>query len=134
MVKSLKIISILIGILVAIGIAVTLLSPLLIGIPALLIWIYLVREVWKQRKKELKSQMEEGISESYLKRLQVLLKVAGAALLVFIVGSVIHNVISGLYEIDEPISFIIAIASLVLFVAATAVGLVTFIKGQKKVV
>lgn len=124
---------ILISLLVALGIAITLISPLAIGVPALIIWIYLIREVWKQRKKELKDQIEKGISESHLKRLQVLLKVAGAALIVFIVGSVFHNVISGLYEIEESISLIIAIAGLLLFVAATAVGFLTYIRGRRNV-
>ena len=124
---------ILISLLVALGIAITLISPLTIGIPALIIWIYLIREVWKQRKKELKGQIEEGISESHLKRLQVLLKVAGTALIVFIVGSVFHNVISGLYKIEESISLIIAIAGLLLFVAVAAVGFLTYITGRRNV-
>ena len=124
---------ILISLLIVLGIAVTLLNQLAMGIPALIIWIYLIREVWKQRKKEVKGQMEEGISESHLKRLQILLIAAGAAFIVFIVGSVFHNMISGLYEIEESISLIIAIAGLLLFVAVTAVGLFTFIRGRRKI-
>ncbi len=96
------------------------------------VWIYLV---WMARKKKAKifhDQMEPKLAERRLKRLKVFLLVAGISLAVGIVGVVVHNVLYGLSEIEEPVSFFIAISALWVFFIATIGGLVIFLKGRRK--
>jgi hypothetical protein len=49
-----------------------------------------------------------------------------------IVGIIVHNVLYGLSEIEEPVFFSIAIFSLVLFTIATIGSLVIFLQGRRK--
>jgi len=44
----------------------------------------------------------------------------------------VHNVIHGLSEMKVTVSFIIALVALLMFVVATAGGLVVFLKGRQK--
>jgi glutamate mutase epsilon subunit len=90
--------TLLIGIAVVMGIAVTLSSPLIGVILAAGVWIYLV-------------------SFSFL---------------VFIVGTIIHNVIYGLSEEEEAVFLLISIVASVVFVVVTAGGVVTFLKGRQE--
>ena len=83
----------LIGILVVFGIAVTVLNPLLSGIVAVGVWIYLVRMVWKQKHSVFNDQMEQEITRWHLKRLKAFLLVAGISFLVFVFSSIAHNVV-----------------------------------------
>ena len=43
-----------------------------------------------------------------------------------------HNVLYGLNEIEEPVSFYIALVGLYVFIIATIGGLVIFLKGRRK--
>ena len=122
----------LIGIFVVLGIAVSFLNPLISLILAMGVWIYLIRMVWKQKDSILNDQMVPKIIEWHLKRLKVFLMVAGFSFIVFIVGAIVHNVLHGLTEIEESTSFFIALVALLVFVAATAGGLVVFLKGRQK--
>jgi hypothetical protein len=122
----------LIGLAVVLGIAVAIFQTLLIGVLAVVVWIYLVRMVRKQKNNAFDERMEFQITDRCLKRLKAFLMVAGISFLVCIVSIIVHNVLSGLSEIEEPVSFIIAIAALLVFVIATAGGLVIFLKGQQK--
>jgi hypothetical protein len=124
----------LIGILVVLGIAVTVLNPLIPGIFAVGVWIYLFRMVRKQKNSVINDQMESKISEWHLKRLKAFLIVAGFSFLVFIVGAIVHNVLHGLSEIEESTFFIIALVALLVFIVATAGGLVIFLKGRQKTI
>jgi uncharacterized membrane protein YdcZ (DUF606 family) len=67
-----------------------------------------------------------------LKRLKTFLLVAGISLAVGIVGVVVHNVLYGLSEKEEPVSFFIALVALWVFVVGTIGGLVIFLKGRRK--
>jgi len=124
----------LIGILVVLGIAVTVYNQLILGILAVGVWIYLFRMVRKQKNSVFNDQMESKISEWHLKRLKAFLIVAGFSFLVFIVGAIVHNVLHGLSEIEESAFFIIAFVALLVFVVATAGGLVIFLKGRQKTI
>ena len=124
----------LIGIFSFIGIAMAVLNPLMIGILAVGIWIYLVRMLQKQNNIAFKDQMETKISEWFLKRLKVFLIVGAFSFLVFIIGGILHNISFDLFEIDETVSFYIALVSLLIFVLATAGTLVVFLKGRQKTI
>ena len=123
---------ILIGILVVLGIAVTVLNPLISGIFAVGVWIYLVRMVRKQKNSVFNDQMGQTITKRHLKRLKAFLIVAGFSFLVFIVGAIVHNVLHGLSEIEETVSFFIALVALLVFIVATAVGMVIFLKARQE--
>ena len=90
--------------------------------------------VRKRKNNIFNDQIELKIAERRLKRLKAFLMVAGISFLVFIVGAIVHNVLSGLSEIEESISFFIALVALWVFVIATAGGLVIFLKGRKKTI
>ena len=124
----------LIGILVVIGIAVTVLNQLILGILAVGVWIYLFRMVRKQKNSVFNDQMESKISEWHLKRLKAFLIVAGFSFLVFIVSAIVHNVLHGLSEMEDSVFFIIALVAILVFVVATAGGLVIFLKGRQKTI
>ncbi len=95
-------------------------------------WIYLVWMVRKKKTKIFHDQMEPKLAERRLKRLKAFLLVAGISLAVEIVGVVVHNVIYGLSEIEEPVSLVIGVVGLVAFIIATIGSLVTFLKGRRK--
>lgn len=124
----------LIGILVFLGIAMTIFNPLISGILAIVVWIYLIRMVHKQKDGVFNDQMVSKISEWHLKRLKALLIVAGFSFLVFIVSAIVHNVLHGLYENEESVFFIIALVALLVFIVTTAGGLVIFLKGRQKAI
>ena len=76
--------------------------------------------------------MEPKSAERRLKKLKIFLLVAGISLAVAIVGVVMHNLLYGLTEIEEPVFFTIALVALYAFAAATIGGLVVFLKGRRK--
>ena len=96
------------------------------------VWIYLVWMVRKKKAKIFHDQMEPKLAESRLKRLKVFLLVAGISLAVGIVGVIVYNLLYGLNEIEEPVSFVIALVGLWAFFIATFGGLVIFLKGRRK--
>ena len=60
------------------------------------VWIYLA---WMVRKEKTE------LAERRLKRLKKFMLVAGISFVVFIVGTIVHNVLYGLYEEEELVSF-----------------------------
>ena len=122
----------LIGILLILGIVVVVLNPLIGGLLAIGIWIYLFSIVRKQKNSVFNNQIVSKIPVWHLKRLKVLLIVAGFLFFIFIVGAIVHNTLHGLSEIEESVSFFIAIVALYLFITATAAGMVIFLKARKK--
>lgn len=122
----------LIGILIVLGIVVTIFQTLISGMLAVGVWIYLIWTVRKEQTKVFNTQMEPKTVEKLLKRLKAFLMVAGFSFFVFIVGTVIHNVLSGLSEGEEAVSFIIAFVALLVFIFATAGSLIIFLKGRQK--
>ncbi len=122
----------LIGIIVVLGIAVAIFMSMLTAGVLIAVWIYLVWMVRKKKANLFHDQVEPKLAESRLKRLKVFLLVAGISLAVGIVGVVVHNVIYGLTEIEEPVFFTIALVGLWVFIIATIGGLVIFLKGRRK--
>ncbi len=125
-----------IGIIVVFGIAaaiaLAMLLAMLIAGALIAVWIYLVWMVRKKKTNIFHDQMEPKLAERRLKRLKTFLLVAGISFAVFIVGVIVHNALYGLSEIEEPVSFIIALAALWVFIIATIGGLVIFLKGRRK--
>jgi len=122
----------LIGIIGVLGIALTIFNPTVMGVLAIATWIYLVLIVRKKKIDIFQDQMEPRLAERRLKRLKAFLLVAGISVLVSIASIIVHNVRSGLSDIEEPISFYIGIVTLYLFILATAGGLIIFLKGRQK--
>ena len=112
--------------------AATLFFAVILAVPTLAVWIYLVFVVWKRKTNIFHDQMEPKLAERRLKRLKTLLLVAGISFAVFIVGVILHNVLYGLSEIEEPVSLVIAVVAVWVFIIATIGGLVMFVKGRRK--
>lgn len=75
-------------------------------------------------------QAEPKLDERGLKMLKIFLMVAGISLAVFILSVFLHNAISGLFEIEEPVFFTIAVFITPFTFAVGLIGsLVLFIKG-----
>ena len=123
----------LIGILVVFVIAAAMLFRVAtFSIASLAVWIYLVWMVRKKKTNIFHDQMEPELAERRLRRLKTFLLVAGISLAVGIVGVIVHNALYGLSEIEEPVSFWIAIVALWVFIIATIGGLVIFLRGRRK--
>ncbi len=75
------------------------------------------------------NRAEPGLGKRGLRKLKTFLLVAGISLGVFIISGVLHNAIYGLFEIEEPVFFSIAIASVVAFEVGLIGSLVMSIKG-----
>jgi len=74
-------------------------------------------------------RVEPNLGERGLKRLKLFLLIAGISLAAFIISVFLHNVISGLFGIEEPVFFIIALLSVAAFVVGLIGSLVIFVKG-----
>ena len=122
----------LIGTIVVFGIAAAAFMLMLTAGALIAVWIYLVWMVRKKKTNLFHDQMEPKLAERRLKRLKAFLLVAGISFAVFIVGVIVHNALYGLSELEEPVSFIIAIVALYVFFIATIGGLVIFLKGRRK--
>ncbi|MFC1944842.1 hypothetical protein ACFLX5_05085 [Chloroflexota bacterium] len=100
----------------------------LFALLALAAWIYLVFVSWKKKKSLFRDQMEPKLAERRYKMLKAFLLVTGISLAVGIVGVILHNALYGLSEIEEPVSFFIALSAFGVFFIATIGGLVMFLK------
>ena len=74
-------------------------------------------------------RVEPNLGGRGLKLLKTFLLIAGISLAAFIISVFLHNVISGLFGIEEPVFFIIALLSVVAFAVGLIGSLVIFIKG-----
>ena len=104
----------------------------LVALGLLVVWILLALEIRRKKTNLFHDQVEPKLAESRLKMLKAFLLVAGIFFALFIVGVVLHNVLSALFEIEEPVSFFIAIVGLFGFVAAALAGLILFLTGRRK--
>jgi len=107
---------------------------LLVGVAPIVVWIYLVWMVRKEKAKIFHGQVEPELAERRLRRLKIFLRVGGVSFVVGIVGVVGHNVVSALLEKEEPVFFTIGLVGLFVFFIATIGGLVIFLKGQRKAI
>ncbi len=75
-------------------------------------------------------RVEPNLGDRGLKRLKKFLLVAGISLGAFIISVFLHNALSGLFGVEEPVFFIIAVFICPLGFAVGIIGsLVIFIKG-----
>jgi len=75
-------------------------------------------------------RVESRLDERGLKMLKTFLLVTGISLGAFIISIFLHNAISGLFDIEEPVFFVIAVFISPLAFAVGLIGsLVIFIKG-----
>jgi len=73
---------------------------------------------------------EPGLGERWLRMLRIFLLVAGISVGVFIIGVVLHNFLSGLFKVEEPVFFVISVFIAPLACAVGIIGsLFIFIKG-----
>ena len=73
---------------------------------------------------------QPNLGEGGLKMMKTFLLVAGISLAVFIISVFLHNAISGLFEIEEPVFFFISVFIAPLGFAVGVIGsLVIFIQG-----
>lgn len=103
-----------------------------VALGLLVVWILLALEVRKKKTNLFHNQVEPKLAERRLKMLKAFLLVAGISFAVFIVGVVLHNALSALFETEEPVSFFIALLSLAAFTIATIGGSVIFLKGRRE--
>ncbi len=123
----------LIGIIVVFVIAAAIFLPMLIAGASLVVWIYLVWMVRKNKISLFHDQVEQKLAERRYKMLKAFLLVAGISFAVSIVGVILHGVLGALLEIEEEeVSFFIAIVALWVFDIATIGGLVIFLKGLRE--
>ena len=74
-------------------------------------------------------RVEPGLSERSLRILKMFLLVAGISLATFVISVFLHNAIGGLFSIEEPVFFFIALLSIVALAVGIIGSLVIFIKG-----
>jgi len=122
----------LIGIIVVFGIAAMIFQAVSIGVVLIGVYICLVLMVWKKKTSLFHDQVEPKITERRYKILKAFLLVSGISLVVAIAGTVGHNVIYGLTNVEEAVFFWIALVGLYVFIIATISSLVIFLKGRRK--
>ena len=123
----------LIGIIVAFGIAAATFLPMFIAGASLVVWIFLLWMVREKRISLFHDYIEPKLAERRYKMLKAFLLVAGISFAVSIVGVILHGVLGALLGIEEEVvSFFIALVALYVFAAATIVSLVIFLKGRRK--
>jgi uncharacterized membrane protein len=121
--------NILIGVIVAIGIAVAFfMIPLTTG-ALIVVWIYLAWMVWKKKTQIFHVQMEPKSAERRLKWLKASLLVAAIFLIGGIVGAVVNQALYAT-EVEDAVTFFLAFVGVCVFILATGSSLVIFLKGR----
>jgi len=115
-----------------IGMSAAIAVPILVGVALIGIWIYLAWMAWKRKTKIFHDQLEPKLVEKRLRMLKLSLIVAAISFIGGIIGVIVHNVLYGINEVEEPVSFIIAILGLFVFLIATGYGFVIFLGGRQK--
>ena len=104
----------------------------LVGIVLIGVWIFLLWMVQSKKAVNIFEHMTPDSAQNLSKRLKVLMIISGVSLVAGIVGTILHNALYGLSEIEEPVTFFVAIVGLFLFVIVTVISLVVFIIGRRK--
>ena len=125
-----------IGTLVVLGIAVLIFRPMAIGSIIVLILLVamlsMVNTIRKKKASLFHDQMDPKIAARRYKRLKAFLLVAGISFVVIIIGTIGHNVIYGLTEVEESTFLTIALVGGFVFIMATASALFIFLRGRRK--
>ena len=97
-------------------------------------WIYFVGMAWKRKAKIFYDRMEPEAAEKRYKILKVFLVISGVALAVGIIGVIVHNVIYGVTETEEVVSFFFGFIGLAVFFITAIVSLIIVFKGRQKAI
>jgi hypothetical protein len=95
------------------------------------VWIYMAIMAWKRGKGIFGNQLEAGLARKYLKYMKMLLLIAGVACVLALVGIFMHNLHSAQYGEEELIFFLLGISGLYVFMFATEISLIIFLRGRK---
>jgi hypothetical protein len=95
-------------------------------------WICLTWIVRKKKTKIFHEEMEIKSAERRLKWLKSLLLVGGISLAIFIVGTVLHNVLFALLDKEEEITFFIAVLGGVVLLISNISSIFILITGLRK--
>ena len=106
----------------------------LVGVALISVRIFLLWMVQSRKAINIFEHMEPESAQTLLKRLKVLMFISGISLATGIIGTILHNALYGISEIEEPVTFFIAIVGLFLFVIITVVSLVVFLIGKRRTV
>ena len=114
----------LIGIAVVFVGAVTVSNPLMSVVLAVGVWIYVARMV---------SKNENTVVSHHLKtRIKTFLIVAAVSFVLFLVGAIVHNVLSGLSETEEAVFLLVSLFASGVVVVSTAGSMALFLKERGK--
>lgn len=116
------------GILVVLGVVITIVNPMIMGLLAIPTWVYLV---WMVGKGKLHDQIDLIFTKRQLRMFKNLMKVAGIAFIFSLVGILLHNLGPDLLGLEEKISFYIGIAAAYIFIFATTGGLILFLTARQ---
>ena len=112
------------GIAVVFGVAVTVANPLMSVALAVGVWIYVARMV---------SKNEDTVVSHHMKtKIKTLLIVAAVSFVLFLVGAIVHNVLSGLAETEETLFLLVSLVASSVVVVSTAGGLALLLKERGK--
>ncbi len=114
----------LIGIVVVLGVGVTVLNPLMSVVLAVGVWIYMVRMVSKNEDTVVRHHMKTRIRTSLI--------VAAVSFVLFLVGTIVHNVLSGLTGSEEAVFLLVSLFASCVFVVSTAGGMALLLKERGK--
>ena len=114
----------LIGIAVLFGVAVTVSTPLMSVVLAMGVWIYVARMVSKNENTVVSHHMKT--------RIKTFLMVAAVSFVLFLVGAILHNVLSGLSETEESVFLLVSIFASWVVVVSTAGGMALLLKERGK--
>ena len=115
----------LIGTAVVFTVAVTVSNPLMGVILAVGVWIYVARMVSKEENIVVSNHMKTKI--------KTFLIVAAVSFLLFLVGAIAHNVLSGFAEAEEAVFLLVSLFASWVFVVSTAGGMALFLKERQKI-
>ena len=106
------------------GIAVTVSNPVMSVLLAAGVWIYVARMVSKEENIVVRNHMKTKIKPFWI--------VAGVSFPLFLVGAIVHNVLSGIAETDEAVFLLVSLIASLVFVVSTAGGMALFLKERQK--
>jgi hypothetical protein len=106
--------------------------PILIASALMVVWIYLIWMIQKEKINLFHGWVELKLAERHLKILKTFLLVAGISFAV-ISGVILQIAIFRPPEYEGPDYFHIAFVALWLFIVVTISGLVIFLKGRRKI-
>lgn len=124
-----KIVNIIVIILV---IFLAIINPLVMGLAAIGVWIYLIIKIQKKKTENFSDQINSKLAQIYLKRIKTFLLIALIIFIISAAGIILHNIQFGLSEMEKDISFYIGVGGLWVFIILTGIGLIFFLKGRQK--